>query len=146
MTHREPPRAATLAAVLARALPDARPSAIAFVVGAMIQAAASHRKWAETCCNYAMAEDQQARGDRRRDRMAQKVVGDLRELAGHAKGGGCDDPEDGVVVHVDREGANRKILRTLRLTFGGYPRGPCGSLHISDMPGDGFGPGWGIYE
>lgn len=144
MKHREPPRAATLAAVLARALPDARPSAIAFAVGSMIHAAKAHQRWGEQTCNYPMTEVQTARGDKRCARLATIAVGDLRLLIDHAKGGGCDDPEDGIAARIKLIG--NSIVRTVRLEFGGDCRGPCGMLHISDMPGDGFGPGWAIYS
>lgn len=152
--RREAPRAATLAAVLARALPDARPSAIAWAVGRMIDAAKAAKRWETILCNNTMwserqlercklqaherplTDEQRARGDRRCERLADAAVACLRDTIGHAKGGGCDDPVAGIAI----------AGRIIRLTFGGDPRGPCGMLHISDMPGDGFGPGWAIYE
>lgn len=136
-------RSAFLAAVLARALPDASPGHIMFAVQAMQDAARAHRRWGEACCNYPMTDEQQRRGDRRCERATERAVGDLRACIGHAKGGGCDDPDDG--IQIEHPVLNGPV-RTIRLSFGGDPRGPCGQLIISDMPGDGFGPGFAIYS
>lgn len=134
-THREPPRAATLAAVLARALPDAHPGAIAHAVGAMIHAAKAHKRWGAQTCNYPMTEAQTKRGDRRCERLGQAAY-DRVLLCG-----------EGIAPWTGAWGAlHMASKRTLRLDFGGDPRGPCGQLIVSDMPGDGFGPGWAIHD
>lgn len=149
---REPPRAATLAAVLARALPDARPGAIAHAVGSMIVAAKAHKRWGETCCSYPLTEAQQKRGDKRCTTLARRAMDDLWNAAKpldatdaqmHCKRIAAD------TLHMLPDYRGEPIAQgdfTIRLTFGGDPRGPCGMLHISDMPGDGFGLGWGIWE
>lgn len=121
--HREPPRAAVLAAVLARALPDATPHRIGLAVGAMIHAAKAHRRWGEQCCNYPMTEAQQARGDRRCERLANAADRAVNDCYN----GGESGP-------------------SVTLKFGGDPRGCCGSLIVSGMPGDGWGDGYAIHD
>ena len=133
-------RSALLAAVLARALPDAAPHLIARAVAAMQHAAKAHKRAAENACSYPMTEAQTARADKRCARLHAAA-----ELAVYEA---CPPPcaRDGVgVVYV---GTSSKPIRNLRLTFGGDPRGPCGWLKVSDMPGDGWdhADGFAIYE
>jgi hypothetical protein len=65
-------RSAFLAAVLARALPDASPAAIARAVLAMQVAARAAKRWSETECSYPLTEAQMDRGEKRCARLATK--------------------------------------------------------------------------
>lgn len=130
-------RSAKLAAVLARALPDATPHAIERAVQAMQDAARAHKRHAENQCNYPMAEAQMARAEKRLDRLEIGAAYDLSKCgvnATHTRG----LVESSLFFTADH-------TRIIRLSFGGDPRGPCGRLIISDIPGDGWGDGWAIY-
>jgi hypothetical protein len=135
----EPPRAATLAAVLARALPDARPGAIAHAVGAMIHAARAHKRDGEIACSYPRTEAQERRAARRLERLAMAAAEQL---------GACEPQATCGLAHLSGMSyvVGGEQVRTLRLDFGGDPRGPCGRLVVSDMPDDGWGDGWAIHS
>lgn len=129
-------RSAKLAAVLARALPDATPHAIERAVMAMQHAARAHKRHAENECNYPLTEAQMARAEKRLARLAEAAraaLVDCAPVAGEAPG---ENPNDWFMTNGDRD---------FELRLGGDPRGPCGRLIISDMPGDGWGDGWAIY-
>ena len=119
-------RSAFLAATLARALPDATPAAIARAVQAMQVAARAAKRWSEMECSYPLTDAQQARGDKRVERLARAAFTALADA--HPQKAGNPAQEFGLI-----DGCAR-----VRLRFGGDPRGPCGFLHISDMPGDGW--------
>ena len=138
MTRKDPPRAATLAAVLARALPEASPHRIALAVGAVTHAAKAHRWVAEARCNYNFTEAQETRQDRRLERLETEAWA----MLGLAADSHCPHEARGrdVIEWVKGHLAGR-----VRLEFGGDPRGCCGSLIVSDMRGDGWGDGFAIY-
>lgn len=131
-------RSALLAAVLARALPDAQPYHIERAIMAMQHAAAAHKRHAENVCSYPMTDGQVRRAEKRCDRLASIAADALMQ---------CD--LDHLAPWTGAHGF--KLLpgdRVLRLRFGGDPRSPCGWLQISDMPGDGWfsADGWAIYR
>ena len=135
-------RSAFLAAVLARALPDAQPAAIARAVQAMQTAARAAKRWSETECSYPLTEAQQARGERRAERLARAASDSLFSAAGAIS---CRNVNTGeITVYTGPDTPARRL--TLR--FGGDPRGPCAWLHVSDMPGDGWSAddGFAIYS
>jgi hypothetical protein len=123
----EPPRAATLAVVLARALPNADPGQIARAVGAMIHAAEVHKRAAESESNYQIP-------DVERDRAAKHL---MRVMAAADRAlCGCM-PDFGTPHFVPIRAG---------LAFECDPCGPCGWLHVPAVPGDGRDGGWAIYE
>ena len=126
MTRPTENRSAFLAAVLARALPNASPAAIAKSVSAMQAAARAAHKWSETVCSYPLTDAQQARGDKR--------VAKLIKAADAA-----------LYACMPDFGTDHFVPTVAGLRFGGDPRGPCGWLVVSDMPGDGWGDGYAIY-
>ena len=130
MSASEENRSALLAAVLARALPDASPHLIARAVAAMQHAAKAHKRAAENACNYPMTEAQTARADKRCARLA--------ETATHAA--------DDAAMSARWPSMTSARACGVSLAFGGDPRGPCGWIKVSDMPGDGWGDGFAIYE
>ena len=133
-------RSALLAAVLARALPDAQPHLVARAVVAMQTAAKAHKRAAENACSYPMTEAQTARADKR--------CAHLQALADVALCAAATPPSVFDAHRVLTVGSVKpyKGERTVRLMFGGDPRGPCGWLKVSDMPGDGWDHGFAIYE
>ena len=138
-------RSAFLAATLARALPDAQPAAIARAVRALQDAARAAKRWSETTCSYPLTDAQQARGEKRCARLAQAAWAAIVACPGTAQSAGR---VPGYVAYVrDAVTEHNPSARTVRLRFGGDPRGPCGFLVISDMPGDGWSrdDGFAIY-
>lgn len=119
-SRNEPPRAATLAVIIARECSDARPHLVALAVQAMQRAAKAHKADAVTACNYARTERQEARADKRLARLAEEAAEALSDC-----------------------GEQRAALS---LDFGGDPRGPCGRLIVAGMPGDGWGDGFAIHD
>ena len=138
MTNHPIPRASTLAAILARALPNATPYRIALAVDAMIVAAKAHRATGEARCNYNFTEAQEARQNKRLARMR---VAAWAALGVAADAYIPDDLRGDAVVGWMREHMQGRI----DLHFGGDPRGCCGQLIVTGMPGDGWGPGFAIY-
>lgn len=126
MTRNAENRSAYLSAVICAALAKAgapiNPVAVERAVIACQVAAAAAKRWSENCCNYPMTEAQQARGDLRIERLADKAQAALDE-AGHPQFPGL-----------------------FKVEIGGDPRGPCGQLIIAGERGDGFGPGYAIYR
>ena len=145
--HPEPPRAATLAAVLARALPDATPHRIALAVGAMTRAAIAHRRWSETECSYPVTDAQAGRAEKRLSRLALEAFDALRVAANGDNLRSFCIAKLAVTVNTAAGPApdGPLTLRDITLKFGGDPRGCCGWLIVSDMPGDGWGDGYGIF-
>lgn len=120
-------RAAYLGALLARYYPDASPHAVAVMVAKMQRAATAAKTWEIRRCNDPMSEVDAERGEKRIARMQADLNGPL--------------DFDGLWEHPNRplHSAPAKVK------LGGDPRGPCASLHIPGVHGDGFGPGFGIY-
>ena len=119
--------------------PDRLRECLGLAVGAMIRAAWVARRWEEARCGYPMTEAQERRGNKRMGRLANLARDALVMAAGVERAvrvEGDDGVCDAVVVGD----------RTIALSFGGDPRGCCGSLVVSDMPGDGWGEGYAIHD
>lgn len=118
-------RSAYLGAVLAAHIAEIgrapNPHRIALVVEDMQRATRAAKGWGVRCCNEAMTEAQQARGDARIDRAALRI-------------------NDALVALYDGHPS------TPTVDLGGDPRGPCGRLHIPGQRGDGWGDGFAIYQ
>ena len=119
MQYREPPRAAVLAALLARAYPNASTYGVACTVQLLQKVAKAHKASAVRECNFPMTEEQQTREDRRLSRLVANVDAQFATMG----------ETDGVVSW----------------RFGGDPRGPCAALLIAGERGDGWGDGFAIY-
>jgi len=149
-------RAATLAAVLASAIPGAAPHMVGRAVVAMIAAARAHKREAERECSFAWASEEpyRTRAERRLVKLAAAAERAIYDAASGASSVSGAAPV--IAASIDGTGATRVVLsvgapRWLRLAFGGDPRGPCATLYVSDMPGDGWGSddsglrAWPIY-
>ena len=119
MTNREPARGFTLAALLARAYPDASPFRIACTVALLQKVAKAHKASAVRACNVNLTEAQQEREDHRLARLVSHVEGQFNILG---------------------ESGDKVTFK-----FGGDPRGACGSLIVASESGDGCGDGFAIY-
>lgn len=135
-TFREPPRAATLAVVLARRFPDATPYLIACAVRDMQSATAAAKAWETRRCNEPMDEAQEARGQRRIDRLEAKATMTIARCANTYPPADLDHAATAAWVHA---------ATGVSVECGGDPRGPCGSLVIAGSKGDGWGDGFAIY-
>ena len=122
-------RAAELAALLARHYPAAPIGRIAAVVNQMQSAARAAKSWGERRCSVDMPESVQAKGERTIARI-QSVINEVLKTPDM-----CANEYGSGVTHSD----------PARISLGGDCRGPCGSLHIPGLPGDGWGPGFAIY-
>lgn len=131
-------RSAYLAAVLARALPDASPHRIMLAVSAMQHAATAHKAWGVRRCNENMTEAQQKRGENRLAGIARKASEVLSVCSSQHT---CGSSIKGGMTYVS---AGERVCE-IRLEFGGDPRGCCGTLRVSGQTGDGWGGGFPIY-
>ncbi len=153
MTSPRENRPALLAAVLAQALPGAAPGRIAEAVTAMTAAAKAHKRAAEHECNYPTDEAWRRRTAKHLSRAHGQALGAIYQAADSACKRVADDLHP--VYHADAGHTVRLPDcpggRSIRLKFGGDPRGPCGVLFISGRDGDSFDEhncrrGWAIYE
>jgi hypothetical protein len=110
-------RAAYLAALLAGDNVGHRPHEIACLVHDMQRAARSAVNYELARCNNYQTEDQQERAEKRL-RKTEAAINDRLSACG---------------------------FPTHRVKLGGDPRGPCASLLIPGLPGDGWGDGFAIY-
>ena len=119
MTYREPNRGYVLATLLARAYPSASPGGIATAVTLLQSTAAMHRRAAERECNEPMTEKELERSASRLNMAIWRVGNQMSCL--------------GVPAH------------SVAFSWGGDPRGSCGSLIDATEAGDGWGNGFAIY-
>jgi hypothetical protein len=123
-------RAATLAAILARHYPDATPHRVALAVDAMQRATRSARNFETNRCNYPMTEAQEARGQNRTAKAQAAINATLGDFTLYPAANPHRFPE-----HVS----------PATVSLGGDCRGPCGSLVVPGLRGDGWGDGFAIY-
>ena len=122
-------RAATLAILLSSHYPRGGAYRIARLVYDMQAAARSAKSWEERRCSYPMDEATESRGNRRIERTQARI-----NVVLASQGLEPSDPLEGL-----------KHENPARIELGGDPRGPCGTLHIPGLRGDGFGDGFGVY-
>ena len=122
-------RAAELATLLARHYPAAPVGRIAAVVNQMQSAARAAKSWEERRCSVDMPESVQAKGERTIARTQSLLNDVLRHYD--------------LILDSDRTAT--PVWEPARISLGGDCRGPCGSLHIPGLRGDGWGDGFAIY-
>ena len=124
-------RAAQLGALLARHYPESIPFRISRIVSEMQAATRAARNWETRRCNDPMTEAQEERGTWRIEALQLRI--------NFALGYANITPGALTPCEVDAHPAPAYVK------LGGDPRGPCGSLIIPGMPGDGWGDGFAIY-
>lgn len=102
---------------------DVHPYQLGRIVDDMQRATRAAKSWGVRLCNEPMDDRQHDRGMSRIHRMQAKINARLVELFG------TDD-----------------VDLCPRVEIGGDPRGACGFLHIPGIQGDGWGPGFAIYQ
>ena len=127
-------RAATLGAVLAKALPEVSAHRIAvFVNGAqrLTKQAVAH---SERMCSFAEYANKHQDAETGEDLKAEKLQAKADALVVKL----LEGTETALV------GENAPML-PVTLEVGGDPRGACGFIHINGVRGDGFGSGFAVY-
>ena len=127
-------RAATLAAILARHYPNAMPHRVALAVDAMQRAARSARQFETHRCHYPVTEAQEARGQNRTAKAQAAINATLARARLFVNQHG-NTPDHDDTPHA----------APATVSLGGDPRGPCGSLMVPGLRGDGWGDGFAIY-
>jgi hypothetical protein len=130
-------RAATLAAILARHYPVAMPHRVALTVDMMQRATRSARNFETNQCNYSMTEVQVDRGHKRMANAQARINAMLALTCLFANQPGDAPSRDERVTGLHPAPAT--------VSLGGDCRGPCGSLQVPGLRGDGWGDGFAIY-
>ncbi|CAB4162077.1 hypothetical protein UFOVP786_24 [uncultured Caudovirales phage] len=138
MNNESAARTAQIAVLLSQHYPDATPFFAADTAVRLYSAARAAKAWEEARCNYAMTEAQEERGTKRIDRMEVRLNARLAVRSLQAIG--PKDPD--WMKTIPSNGPHDKPAT---ISLGGDPRGPCASLDIPGLKGDGWGDGFAIY-
>lgn len=137
MNNESAARTAQIAVLLSQHYPDATPHCAADMAVRLYSAARAAKAWENWRCGDT-TDESDARGIQRFKRLQARLNARLAVRSLQAIG--PKDPE--WMKTIPSNGPHDKPA-TIRL--GGDPRGPCASLDIPGLKGDGWGDGFAIY-